>query len=142
MAEQAAYLLPVRHKHVFVRLEFISRFTSRKLLPALPITMTTASQMAPDVVVPKITLPSTDGKSAGNVENAAFRRQLPVALGRSHSQRTPRKDVIFSVRQGTMLEKQRFHVLGSSPATKKYHDESQSIEGQSAKAQKPSSTDR
>lgn len=93
--------------------------------------------MAPGVVEPKIALPFTDGQSAGDVKNAAFKRQLPVALGRSHSQRTPRKDVIFSVQQGIMFEKQRFPVLGSSPATRTYRDESQSIGGQSVEARKP-----
>lgn len=40
------------------------------------------------------------------MENAQFRRQINVALGRSHSQRTPRRDVSFRVQQGVRLEKQ------------------------------------
>lgn len=60
------------------------------------------------VNVPRLALPSPGRVSTGEeLDSPAFKRQITVALGRSHSQRSPRRDVIFNVRHGSMVEKQR-----------------------------------
>lgn len=69
--------------------------------------------------MPRLVLPCSH-QPADDVENAQFRRQINVALGRSHSQRTPRRDVSFRVQQGVMLEKnQRPQLFASSSARSK-----------------------
>lgn len=85
--------------------------------------------------VPRLSLPRPEATnnavgtntSKEDLSDPRFRRQLNVALGRSHSQRTPRRDVVFSVRQGSMLEKQRRPLLvgaaGRRLATARQHDD-------------------
>lgn len=83
--------------------------------------------------VPRLLLPRPEATNAvtgntitENLSDPRFKRQLNVALGRSHSQRTPRRDVVFSVRQGSMLEKQRRPLLvgaGRRSATARQHDD-------------------
>lgn len=70
---------------------------------------TTASRMRP-ANVPRLALPcpeTAEGGTGGGTDTPTFRRQINVALGRSHHQRTPRRDVIFNVKHGNMVEKQR-----------------------------------
>ncbi len=57
--------------------------------------------------VPRLALPFPDGAAPGAVDTPAYNRQINVALGRSHSKRTPRRDVIFGLKHGGMVEKQR-----------------------------------
>ena len=68
--------------------------------------------------VPRLALPSPGTVAAGDeIGTPAFRRQINVALGRSHSQRTPRRDVIFNMKHGSMVENQRVPLaMGSSSA--------------------------
>lgn len=58
--------------------------------------------------VPRLAFPSAEAAAAGGeIDSPAFRRQINVALGRSHSQRTPRRDVVFNVKHGRMVESQK-----------------------------------
>lgn len=57
--------------------------------------------------VPRLTLPSTEAVVGKGVESPTFRRQINVALGRMHSQRTPRRDAVFHIEDGGMVEKHR-----------------------------------
>lgn len=85
--------------------------------------------------VPRLLLPRSDTTTVAGATSTVteddpsdprFRRQLTVALGRSHSQRTPRRDVVFNVRQGRMLEKQTgprwVGEQGRESATARQHD--------------------
>ena len=91
--------------------------------------------MATAEVVPRLNLDFPRELKSKEDDDASFKRQIIVALGRSHSQRTPRRDVIFHVNQGTRLEKQRFPVLGS--VTTRFHQDRE--KEQSASVQKLSS---
>lgn len=68
--------------------------------------------------VPRLALPSPGTSAAGeDIDTPAFRREINVALGRSHSQRTPRRDVIFNVKHDRMVENQKVPLaMGSSSA--------------------------
>lgn len=61
----------------------------------------------PRLVLPCPETAEEEGDTGGGIDTPAFRRQINVALGRSHHQRTPRRDVIFNVKHGKMVEKQR-----------------------------------
>jgi len=68
----------------------------------------TVAQREGPVIVPRLALPCPDGTATGpEVETPAYYRQINVALGRSHSKQTPRRDVVFGLEHGTMVEKQR-----------------------------------
>lgn len=72
---------------------------------------TSTAQRHAAVDVPKLLLPSAE-PGGDDSDCPTFRRQINVALGRSHSQRTARRDVIFGIRQGGMVEKQRPLLMG------------------------------
>lgn len=58
--------------------------------------------------MPRLALPNPDAVATGaEVDTPAYNRQINVALGRSHSKQTPRRDVIFGLKHGGMVEKQR-----------------------------------
>ena len=88
----------------------------RRCHRAPPLDMSVATAQKPGAVhVPRLVLPCS--QTGDDVGNAQFRRQINVALGRSHSQRTPRRDVSFRVQQGVRLEKQqRPQLFASSSA--------------------------
>lgn len=89
-------------------IERLYEYLSRCPLPTPPVTMAT-SLGREAVHVPRLALPSPEivGAPCNDVDSPAFRRQINVAIGRAHSQRTPRRDVIFRVERGGMVEKQR-----------------------------------
>lgn len=71
--------------------------------------------------MPRLILPCS--QAGDDLGGQQFRRQINVALGRSHSQRTPRRDVSFRVEQGVRLEKQhRPQLFASSSARSKPSD--------------------
>lgn len=85
---------------------------------ATPLAMSAvATVQKPGAVhIPRLVLPCSQEAGGDDVGNPQFRRQINVALGRAHSQRTPRRDVSFHVKQGVRQEKQRPLLLGSSSA--------------------------
>lgn len=54
------------------------------------------------IVVPRLVLPTPEEE-----RDPTFYRQITLALGTAHRQRSARRDVIFHVRHGRMLEKEQ-----------------------------------
>lgn len=68
----------------------------------------TVAQRQRPANVPRLALPYPDAVGTGaEVDTPMFSRQINVALGRSHSKRDPRRDVIFNLKHGSMVEKQK-----------------------------------
>lgn len=88
---------------------------SSVLYPFYGATMASTISATRRVTVPRLVLPNAE-----KANSPALRRQITVALGTSHRQRSARRDVIFHVRHGGMLEKQRPSARVS--ATARGHD--------------------
>lgn len=102
-------------------------------------------QRGENVVVPRLALPCPEtGVRPDDVGSPTFRRQLTVALGRSHSQRTPRRDVIFRIHQGSMVEKKQKLPLEESVLAKtgRHYDGRGSAHRRASVADKVSATAR
>lgn len=68
-------------------------------------------------IVPRLALPTPEEE-----RDPAFFRQITLALGTAHRQRSARRDVVFHVRHGRMLEKEhKRHSAALISATARTH---------------------